>query len=417
MEETIEPTLLKSFSVKKGSILCANPYGVNHDVACGMGNGNVVIIPNNSNLNVTKLVGHQKDVTCMCFSHSETQLATGSLDQSVRIWVGNKGGDSFAIASPGEVNSIATSFTFDRLLVDSGLNNLSLYDSKLLSKIQTLSSESLSKINCVSMSFDGVLALAGDSSGQFSLFDTRTGSIASSINTGTSLIKCTAFRENGSAVACGCENGVVVLWDTRTKHLISNSELSNSSVNSIDFHPAKPLLLAGCEDSSVSVCNANDRKNLFTLKHHTAGVSNVRWSFDGSTFTSCGNDRKVVLWSEPRIDRIRELDHPKPNVHHEVVNETFQPVKTAPKPIDISQTHEINKPQPNISSTISEDEETSKRFANTMHIITDQIAKLSRVLSKMEERMDRVDEQIAILEAEKRADALKVLRASKGKLH
>lgn len=235
----------------------------------------------------------------MCYSRSEIHLATGSLDENVRIWFGNSSHDSFAIDLQEGVNSIASSYSFDRILAGSGKNSLTLFDSKVLSKLLNLSTSNLSQIYSVSLSFDGVLALSGEESGSFSLFDTRSGNIANQINL-QSPVKSTAFRENGSAVACGCENGVIVLWDTRTKSIIEDSQLHDQSVNSLDFHPTKPLLLTGSSDSTVSVCNANDRKILFTLKHHQGSVRGVRWSADGNTFTSCGDYRKVVLWSEPK---------------------------------------------------------------------------------------------------------------------
>nr|AGM32400.1 WD40 domain containing protein [Coptotermes formosanus] len=394
MAETVEPTLLKSFSVRKGNIKCSCPFGTQNDIAAGMDNGNVVLISNSQTVNVTKLIGHTEAVACMCFSRGTPRLATGSLDKTVRVWVGNSSQDSFAIPLENEVFSLSSSFQFDQLLVGSGANSVALYNPKVLSKITSLSTEKFTKISSVSISFDGALALTGDMSGNFALFDMRTPDPPLVIQL-SSAVKSTAFRENGSEVAAGCEDGVLVLWDTRAKSFLSQRKITNSSIDSVDFNPFKPLLVAGSADSNVFIGNPNNGSVLFTLRHHTAPVTCTRWSADGTTFTSNADDQKVVLWAEPKMDQANTLEHPRPSLE---VSETFKPVQM------VSKQEEENA-----------ELEASKKFANMMHMITDQIAKLSRVLSTMEERMKHIDEQIEILEHEKANAAKKQLNAHRSK--
>jgi hypothetical protein len=57
--------------------------------------------------------------------------------------------------------------------------------------------------------------------------------------------------------------------------------------------------------------------------------------------------------------------------------------------------------------------EQMKPYLLMMHRMTDQIANLSKLLSKIEQRMNVMDEQIALLEIEKRKQANRVLQNRK----
>lgn len=397
-----EATVSKSLIIQKGEILCSCPYGDSSYVAAGLSSGIINLFPCNGTKKVIKLIGHKGPVTCMETCMKDPYLASGSVDGTVRLWVGNEQRDSTAIKlGTTPVSSISLSNKFDKLLAASE-NVVSIWDPVHCSKIVDLE-EHPEKVSSVSLSSDGLIALTGSLDGSFRLFDLRSGTIASHLQVG-SPITATSVRQTGTAVAIGCENGNVCLWDTRTQAFLSKDPLHHGAVTSLQFHPSKFLLLTASTDNLISICDADNRNLYFTLKCHTAPINYVRWSYDGTTFSSSGEDHRVVLWNEP------------------IIQKTEPPViKLAPKKRKIQKLGKFNEtlemepdPEPvspiqNAHTVTVDSGDGMKKYVAIMHKITDQIVALSKTMSALEAQMDSMDQQIAILESEKRSQAKKAI--------
>ena len=398
-----EPTLRKALSIPKKGILCSTPYGTGNFLAGGLTDGVVNLFPCDGSKKVYKLVGHKGPVTCIQSCFTQPYLASGSVDGTVRFWVGNEQGDSTAITvDDSPVHSISLSQKFDKIIVATDSPSPSLWDPRYCKKIIDLE-EHDDIINSCSISTDGLVALTGCSDGTFRIFDLRTGSVANHIEV-NSPITATSIRQTGTAVAIGCDNGYVYLWDTRTQAFLNKEPLHHGPVTAVDYHPTKSFLLTASADSTICVCDADDRRLLYTLKCHTAPVNSVRWSIDGTTFSSSGEDRRIVLWDEP------------------IVPKTEPPViKLAPKKRKIEKLDKFNNkldsdPEPEPTSPIPkgnmvevEDTTGRKKYVAILHKITDQIVSLSKTMSSIEAQMNVMDERIKILEAEKRRQAKKAI--------
>ncbi|EAY14905.1 hypothetical protein TVAG_380150 [Trichomonas vaginalis G3] len=397
-----EATVRKSLIIQKGEILCSCPYGDSSYVAAGLSSGIINLFPCNGSKKVIKLNGHKGAITCLETCMKDPYLASGSVDGTVRLWVGNEQRDSTSIKL-GEtpISSIALSDKFDKLLVSSE-NTVSIWDPAHCSKIIDLEQHP-NHISSVSLSSDGLVALTGSFDGTFRLFDLRSGTIANKLDIGNP-ITSTSIRQTGTAVACGCENGNVFLWDTRTQAFLNKDPLHHGAVTSIDFHPSKFLLLTASTDNLIGICDADNRNLYFTLKCHTAPINYARWSYDGTTFSTSGEDHRVVLWNEPIIRKTEPVMIKVPPKKRKIerlgkFNETLE---QDPEPL----------PQSPIqaSNTVNVGSNTGiKKYVAIMHKITDQIVALSKTMSALEAQMDSMDQQIAILEAEKRAQAKKAI--------
>lgn len=397
-----EATVRKSLIIQKGEILCSCPYGDSSYVAAGLSSGIINLFPCNGSKKVIKLNGHKGAITCLETCMKDPYLASGSIDGTVRLWVGNEQRDSTSIKL-GEtpISSIALSDKFDKLLVSSE-NTVSIWDPAHCSKIIDLEQHP-NHISSVSLSSDGLVALTGSFDGTFRLFDLRSGTIANKLDIGNP-ITSTSIRQTGTAVACGCENGNVFLWDTRTQAFLNKDPLHHGAVTSIDFHPSKFLLLTASTDNLIGICDADNRNLYFTLKCHTAPINYARWSYDGTTFSTSGEDHRVVLWNEPIIRKTEPVMIKVPPKKRKIerlgkFNETLE---QDPEPL----------PQSPIqaSNTVNVGSNTGiKKYVAIMHKITDQIVALSKTMSALEAQMDSMDQQIAILEAEKRAQAKKAI--------
>lgn len=405
-----EPTLRKSFTIQKQEALCACPYGSFQYLATGLANGVVTLLPTNPNNKVRRFVGHHAAVTCIASCSCAPNLVTGSMDGTVRMWAGNDQGDSVTIEpNCGDIKCIGLSAKYDRLLITGSDGIPTVWDPRYCKPIITLD-EHPAGINCCDLSSDGLVAVTGSPDGRFRLFDIRSGHVTYTSDSRDS-ITAVSLRQTGSAIAAGTANGTVLLWDSRTQTILNDTVLHENMVTSLDFHPSKPLLLTASEDGHIGVCDGDTRSLIFTLQCHTAAVRNVAWSVDGKVFSSVGEDNRIVLWDEPVVDIERQI----PEIQNK--NKVRSPVKqrlgkfNEPLP-----RQEAPPPEPDISVKLPvkvEEADKMRKYITLMHSITDEIANLSKMLSTIESRMNKMDEQIEILEIEKRRQAKRALQGRK----
>jgi len=401
-----EPTLRKSFTLQKSMINCACPYDNSEYIAVGLSSGLVNLLPINSSKSIKKLSGHKGSVNCIETCGIQPYLASGGDDGDVRLWVGNEVGDSLSLnVKSGPIKSMSLSSQFDRIIVAPQDAPPSIWDPRHCSKLIDFVEQNC-QISTVSLSSDGLVALAGSYDGTFMLYDIRTGSPTKTIKT-PSKITCSSIRQNGSSVAVGCEDGVVLLWDTRTQSIVNNSVVHNGAITSVSFHPKKPILLTSSTDSTIGVCDADTRSLFYTLKCHTMAVNNVRWSSDGTSFSSCGLDKRVVIWDEPLIEstNIENSNSNKITKKRTIeklgkFNQKIPSSESPPMPVPETAQQEVN----------IKDTGPMRAYVGMMHQVADQIASLSITLSRLEGQMQIMDEQISILETTKREQAKAVLQ-------
>lgn len=399
-----EPTARKSITLQKNSVTCASPFGNDEYICIGLGSGVINLVPVGDK-KLIKLIGHKDTVTCLETCPFHRYIASGSNDGNVRLWVANEAGDSMAIRIDGSpVRSIGISNSFDKLFAVTSQRSPSLWDPQRCQKILNLPDID-SVINSCSLSTDGLISLTGSEDGYFRMYDLRSGIVTKETYVGSS-VTSTAIRQTGTLIAAGLDNGVVLLWDTRTHATINNDPLHHGSVTSCHFHPTKSLLLTASEDTNIGVCNADSRSLYFTLKCHSGPVSYVRWSADGSTFTSSGEDRRVVLWDEPNVEGIKEPEQPK-IVRKRKIEKLDNFNRTIPEPPE-----ELPKPSIDAAPQVKVEDLNMKHYVSMMHKITDHIVTLSKTMSNLEAQLNVMDEQIAILESEKRKQAKLALRSA-----
>ena len=409
-----EPTLRKSFTLQKNEIFCTCPYGNNEYIAAGLSNGIINLLPVSSNCSLKKLIGHKGSVNCLETCSLSHYIASGGSDGTVRLWIGNEEGDSTSLnIGKGSINSIDLSSQFDKIIILSEDNSSEIWDPRHCSKLIEFDNFE-SNISSNSISSDGLVALTGSLDGIIRLFDIRSGQCTKSINIKHPIIS-SSIRQTGSTVAVGCSNGIVISWDTRTQSIINYSQIHNDSITSIEFHPKKPLLLTSSNDNNLSLCDSDNLSLLFTLQCHNQKVYSTKWSFDGSTFSSCGEDKRIVLWDEPIlsdqfIQQLNQNDKQFDNINKKK-KKTEKLGKFNEKIIEINIENNNNniplKPQ-NIVKI--EDNHNMKNYIGMLHQVTNQIKYLSETVSKLENQMVKMDEQISILESIKRKQVKSVIK-------
>ncbi|OHT07492.1 G-protein beta WD-40 repeat containing protein [Tritrichomonas foetus] len=325
----MQPSIIKSFNVTKGELLCSAPFIKSMYVAGGTSNGTVMLFPfNPQETRSRRLVGHRAAVTCMCVSQHPLWLATGSEDTTVRLWQIRGNDDSCTTLEPndGSIRAIAISPNADRLLVAGRLSNPTLWDPFDKSIVQTFDHHD-SIINAVALSTKTGVAVTGSSDGKCRIFDIRSGDFLRSVDC-FSPITALSINTEGTVLAIGTAVGNVSLVNVETGQITQSSRIHNQDVNSLMIQPNGNLLLTGSADNTVILSDATKLEPIFTLNIHKDKVIDVHFSTDGDQFTTCSIDHKIYLWTSP--DLTLQEDEPSDSNLEEEDEEITLPKQKAP---------------------------------------------------------------------------------------
>ena len=221
----------------------------------------------------TLLTGHSNDLVGVAFSSDGRILATGSHDQTVRLWDVNDGSAVATLTNGFPVGSLAFSPDGRTLIVGGSRHHF---------------------------------RVGGRAGLQF--WDVPSRQATGTIPGDASDIVQVAWSDSGSLLATGHKEGSVSLWDAQTRRLLHRFESqsgesviiggqSGKSVISLAFSPTEPLLAAGDWGGNIVLYNTSTMEMLRPpLKAHTWRVSSLAFSPDGRTLASAGEGGGLKLW-------------------------------------------------------------------------------------------------------------------------
>jgi WD40 repeat protein len=266
------------------------------------------------------LQGHEGYVSSVNWSPSGKQLATGSMDTTVKLWDGSTGKLLHTLSDHQDfVTSVAWSPNGERLASGSWDKTIKLWDTANGQLIKTLQGHAGS-VWSTTWSPDGKrLASSGgeeNEPGEVKVWDAKSGRIIHSLEGHQQSVQSVSWSPDGKKLASGSWDKTVKVWDTANGQLIDMEGEHNGSVWSVAWSPDGQRLASGGGDNNeggevkVWVWNDSDRKYEIktTLKGHKSSVRSVFWSPDGKWLASGSDDRLLKMWEADS----GELQHTMP---------------------------------------------------------------------------------------------------------
>jgi len=254
-----------------------------------------------------ELYGHWYPVYSVAFSPDGKTLASGSWDETIKLWDTATGEELRTLTGhTSYVSSVAFSPDGKILASASGDGTVRLWDAATGREIRRLEGH-WGWVFAIAFSPDGKTVASGGDDGLVLLWDVETGSEKGVLEGHEGAVYGVAFSPSGDLLATGSEDHTVKLWDLASQRLKATLRGHQGYVLAVAFSPDGRLVASGSEDGTVRIWDSTTGNQIQVLSGHEDIVHSVAFSPDGKTLASGSVDGTVRLWDPVKGELVRTL--------------------------------------------------------------------------------------------------------------
>ena len=276
-------------------------------LASGSEDQSVRLWETRTNLCLKTIQGHSNGVWSVAFSPQGTTLASGSQDGVIRLWNSNTG--KCIREFPAHSSWIwSVTFSPNHHILASGSEDrtIQLWDILGGQHLKTLIGHK-DAVFSVLFSPDGQTLFSGSLDGTIKLWDIRTGQCRKTLQGHSGGIWSISVSLDGKLLASGSQDQTIKLWDVDTGYCIKTLQGHRSWIRACAISPNQQILVSGSADGTIKLWNVNTGECYETLQAHAGPVLSVAFDPDEQTFASCGADGLVKLWNISSLPRCQIL--------------------------------------------------------------------------------------------------------------
>jgi WD40 repeat protein len=215
------------------------------------------------------LQGHNDIVISIAFSQDGTYLASGSIDQTVKLWKPSTGQCLQTLEHPGRVWAVR--FSPDHQYVVSGVDDATI-----------------------------------------KVWNVATGDCLKTLEGHRGLVFTVAFSPTQLLIASGSDDQTVKLWHPLSGDCLQTLTGHQSVVRSLAFHPTEKLLASSSDDRTIKLWDLRSGDCLRTFHGHTAEVWEVLFHPQTAELISASQDETIKIWNLDSGDCTKTLRDKRP---------------------------------------------------------------------------------------------------------
>ena len=265
------------------------------------------------------LTGHKDYVTCLCFSADGQRIASGSDDNTIRVWESQIGAEVAVFCAPpnrARPKIKCLCFSPDGQWIISGSTDHSLYVWDSRGKETALAARRFgATVNSVSCSSDTARIACGMGAGDHTvrIVDANSLHDLAIFKGHAAAVTSVSFSPDGHLVASAAEDKTVLIWDVQSAKSLAVCSGHEERVRSVCFSPDGRFVASASEDKTVRLWDLQECTKPRVLYGHEGAVRSVGVSPDGQLLASASQDKTVRLWDirtcqELRVFRGHEYD-------------------------------------------------------------------------------------------------------------
>jgi WD40 repeat protein len=238
-------------------------------------------------------LGHSQGVLSLAFTPNGNTLASGSADNTVKLWDVTSRREIRTIG-PG-LPAMSMAFSPDGRTLAVGLfdQKIKLLDAASGGELHTLTGHG-GPIPSIAFSPDGrVLASASDDR-TVKLWDVARGVEITTLAGFIQPVLSVAFSPDGRLLAANSVDKGIRLWDLTTGHELRG--IKGYAVGALAFSPDGRTIAAGSSQHTVKIWDVANGRELRAMSGHGDYVAFVAFSPDGRGLASSSYDKTLKFW-------------------------------------------------------------------------------------------------------------------------
>jgi WD40 repeat protein len=245
---------------------------------------------------VKTLTGHQSWVMAVAFSPRLPMLASGSLDDTVRVWNWQTSKMLYTLhGHPRGVNDVAIS-TGGQVMASCGDDAIvRVWDLSQGTLLHTLQGH-LRDVTAVAIGVQGYVLASGSEDGTIKLWSLDKGNLVKTLTGSAGMIKTVALTDKDQRLVSGGLDNKIYLWDLSLATILKALTGHTNTVNQVVVSPDGRWLASASKDRTVRLWDMANGQLVHTLQGHTQEVNAVAFFPDGQTLLSGSSDGTLRIW-------------------------------------------------------------------------------------------------------------------------